>query len=213
MSTDLQILEDHEAHAPHPRVIIKLQALQKIKCFADICPGEVNGFGLVDRRGNDFIIKDAFLIRQTAGFANVETDPKALNLFIYELAKAGGDPSQITFQWHSHGNGGVFFSGEDVGTIGGYLNDHMASMVINKRGDIRCRLDLFKPFSLSLEVLLMVEISRPEDGMIRKCQEEVRKNVRTAILDGLPFTRKAKPDSGKARETLVNSKLLLEGGG
>ena len=189
---NLKVLGGSQAPFPLPRVFISQEAIQRIKCFVDLCEYEINGFGFVERNGNDFVITDVFLIKQytcTSG-VHVETDSRALNKFVRELVQNNGDASKMRLQWHSHAWSSVFFSDEDVETIGNYMNDFMISLVMNKYGEYRCRLDLFKPFNLSLEVPLLVYINPLPDAFVRCCEEEMKQNVRvkTPILGKL-FTR------------------------
>lgn len=206
--TKLRVLAGHEIPLSLPKVFITLLAFQRIKCFVDICQYEINGLGTVERQGNKFFIEDIFLIEQRVSPGRVVTDPKALNRFIHELVVSGGDPSKIKFQWHSHADVGVFFSLEDVDTIGGYMNDYMISLVMNKRGDYRCRLDLFKPFYLPLEVPLLVKLPRLEANLARQCQEEMRQKVRTFL-----FGRGIRTDVGRGEEVSVDIQDIVEEGG
>ena len=155
-----------------PRVFITLEAVKKIQCFTRLASGEINGLGLVEKRGNDFIITDAFILKQKASGASAEIDPLELNKYVAECE----DPSKLTFQWHSHGDMSVFFSPTDVKTIAGYLGDFTISLVINKQGEYLCRLDLFKPFYLGLKATLLV-IVPVEEGLLSHCQKEIDAKV------------------------------------
>ena len=112
----------------------------------------------------------------------VEMDPKALNRFVYELVRDGGDASSLKFQWHSHVLLPAYFSAEDLETIAGYLNDYMISFVGNQQDEYRCRLDLFKPFQLSLELPLLVRVPPPGQELVRQYQDEIRQLVRVRSL-------------------------------
>lgn len=184
----VKVLSGSQAPVPLPRVFIAQQAIQKIKCFVDLCKYEINGFGFVERVGNDFVIVDVFLLKQytCASGVHVETDPRALNKFVRELVQNGGDASKMRLQWHSHVNMPAYFSAEDVDTIGNYMNDFMISLVMNKYGEYKCRLDLFKPFNLSLEVPLLVRILTLPDALVRDCEEEMTQNVKVGIFRRKP---------------------------
>ena len=206
----MQVLSDEESAIPIPRVFITQLAIQKIKCFVDLCKYEINGFGIVQREGNDFVIEDVFLLKQyTSSFdLRVDVDPKALNDFIYYLVKNNEDASLIRLQWHSHVHAPVIFSGRDIDTIGGYMNDYMISLVMNKYGEYNCRLDLFKPFYLSLEVPLVVKIPLLDEELVRQCQEEMRANVIVKFL-GIPVGgAKSSPD--EIEEVAVNLEDIEE---
>lgn len=158
-----------------PRVLITLEAIKKIKAFVNLVSGEINGLGLVERRGNNFVITDAFILKQKVSQASAEINPLALNQYVGECK----DPSKLKFQWHSHGEGSVFFSSTDVSTIARWLGDFIISMVVNKKGDYLCRLDLFKPFYLGLKVPLWVIIP-VEEELISQCKKEIEAKVEEA---------------------------------
>ncbi len=212
----IRVLSGHETPVAVPKVFIEQTAFQKIKCFVDLCEYEINGLGVVERENNSFIIKDVFTIKQFTddSGAYVKTDPKALNLFIYELVKSGGDASKVRFQWHSHANMPAFFSWEDVDTIGDYMNDYMISSVHNKKGQYRCRLDLFKPFHLSLEVPLFVNIPPLAPSLIQQCQKEIERNVNvvSSNIFGFSRTKPAHTETGNITESQVEARNILIGG-
>lgn len=215
VDSDIHVLSGCETPVPVPKVFIEQGAFQKIKCFVDLCKYEINGLGVVERKRNSFIIKDVFTIKQFTdnNGAHVETDSKALNLFIYELVKNGGDASKVKFQWHSHANMSAFFSPEDINTIGCYMNDFMISLVINKHGQYKCRLDLFKPFNLSLEVPLFVKIPLLAPSLIQQCQKEIERNV-NVVSSILGFSR-TKPAHTEIKDTFgpqVEAKNISTGG-
>lgn len=213
----VKVLEIDESLRHPPRVIMNHLVFQKIKCFVDICDYEINGLGIVERAENDFIVSDVFLLKQitTADGLHVDMDSKALNLFIYEMVEKGGDPSKVRFQWHSHADGPVFFSPEDISTIAGYMNDFMVSLVMNKSGEYRCRLDLFKPFHLSLEVPVIIWLSPPPERLINHCQEEIRRLVTVkGSRFGIPTSRQAPVQDGKyAGVVSIPAEDFLEKGG
>jgi len=158
-----------------PRVFITLQAMKKIQCFTLLASGEINGLGSVEKRGNDFIITDAFILKQKTSATSAEIDPMALNKYVGECE----DPSKLTFHWHSHVNMTVGFSPDDIGTIAGWLGNYMINLVINKKGDYICRLDLFKPFHLGLKVPLLV-ILPLEQELLSNCWKEIDSKVEEA---------------------------------
>lgn len=197
-SSSVKILEGVAAAAHSPRIIIELETLQKLKCFIDLCPYEISGLGIVEALGDIFFIKEVFLLPQITAdnCSYVELDSKALNRFVYDLVKIGKDPSQLTFQWHSHAYSPVFFSPTDVKTIQEYLCDYMISLVINKFGEYRLRFDLFRPCRLSLYMELWVKIPTwsVDFELARRCRDEITSNVRII---------KVKPkDSKKSRKKL-----------
>ena len=179
----ISLLED--ALSDPPRVCIGLETFKKIISFVRVARGEVNGMGIVKKIGNDFLISDAFILKQNAGAAHAEIDPMALNRLVAECE----DYDKLRFQWHSHVNMPAEFSGVDTATIAnyaGYFGDFMISFVGNKQGEYSCRLDLFKPFYAGFEVPLTVFVPLEPD-LIDRCREEVRDKVRGDVLSNLFF--------------------------
>jgi len=158
-----------------PRVFITLEAVKKIQCFTQLASGEINGLGIVEKKRNDFIITNAFILKQKVSRASAEIDPMALNQYVAECE----DPSKLVLQWHSHGDGPVYFSRRDIATISGWLGDYIISLVVNKKGDYLCRLDLFKPFYIGLKVPLLV-ILPLEETLFSYCRKEIELKVEEA---------------------------------
>lgn len=192
-----RLLSGDESPTPAPRVFITLTAYRKLRCFVNLCPYEINGLGAVLRQGNDFLIYEIFLLKQytDANGVHVEIDDMALNQFIFQLVKNDGDPSAIRCQWHSHVNMPAYCSAENLDTIAGYMNDFMISMVLNKRGDCHCRLDIFKPVKLSLETPLSIVIPAPAEEIVAACCKEMEKNV----VVRRPFLSRVIRTKGKVR--------------
>lgn len=165
-----------------PEVFITLKAIKKIECFVRQAPGEVNGLGIVEERGNDLIVIDAFTLPEEVSPGSADyTD--AFNDFLTDFAVNGGDPAKLRFQWHSHGNIPAFFSPEDLETIENCLGDYRISLVVNKEKQYLCRLDIFKPlrltFFMPLRVILpKLPVISIEKETIKECEEEMTRNVR-----------------------------------
>jgi len=176
-----------------PVIVITNKAFRKIKYLVDLCEYEISGFGTVERTDqNVFLIDNIFITKQFTSTSgdHVETDSEALNHFIYDLISKGGDPSKIKFQWHSHANIEAFFSSEDIDTIGNYTNDFMISFVINKKGQCSCRLDIFKPFNLSLELPLFVKIpALYSDSLREQYRREIEDNVHVKFSPGIQVSK------------------------
>lgn len=214
---DVTVLGGSDVTIPHPKVCITQLAIQKIKCFVDLCEYEINGFGIVEKEGNDFVIKDVFLVKQVTHDLNmhVKTDKDALNDLIYRIVKGGGCASSIKFQWHSHVHMQAYFSPEDVDTIEGYMNDVMISLVMNKRGEYQCRLDLYKPFRLSLNTPLFVQMPNLEESVVQKCAEEMVRNVKVKkTICKIPVWEKdIKPHENDLESMPVIAENIQEKGG
>ncbi len=168
--SQVALIQGHEKAFEDFRVVISFDAFQKMMFFVDSCPYEISGFGIVEESGSTLSIKEVFLVKQSTSSQglHVETDQKAFNEFVGRLAKNGGDPGKLKFQWHSHANSRVFFSCEDVDTIRAYLCDYMISCVLNKKGEHRCRIDIFKPLKVSLDSPLHIQLPEVSDDLKKR---------------------------------------------
>jgi hypothetical protein len=141
-------------------VKLDLLASEKLKLYVANAEGEISGFAKVelDRFTDSFIVKDVVLLKQESGFANTVLDEKAISEFTSEIIKQGGDPSEYRCWWHSHGEMETFWSGTDTATIDSLdldsdINNWWLSLVTNKKGDFKSRIDVFSPVRYTVEDL------------------------------------------------------------
>ncbi len=167
---------------PVPRVYIPLEVLQKIRAYVALCPVEINGFGIVKRSGNDFIVTDAFILSQSVTSVTAEVDMEGHHAFLYDLISSGGDPATIRLQWHSHVEMDAYCSGTDMATIERSRADYMISLVLNKQGEQYCRLDVFTPVRLGYAVNLEVVIPDAPASMYDACKAEIAEKVKVKNL-------------------------------
>lgn len=164
-------MDPSAAAFPMPKVVIPMSVLSKIFRYAAVADNEIGGIGFLEERGEELYVSEAFLLPQKASEVEMVLDDMALNAFVGDC----DTPELIRMQWHSHGFGSVFFSGQDVGTIAKYDMPYAVSIVVNKNFDIRCRIDIFKPLYVCLEAVVFVELSN--DLSLDAVREEVAKVV------------------------------------
>lgn len=180
----IHMLLGHNALKSPPRVIIDFYAFQKIKMYIDLCPDEINGLAMVDEMGGDLLITAPFILKQFSAREglHVEHNHLEFNRCVTEMVKRNEDPARIKCQWHSHAWIGAFFSGEDIDTLRGYSCDYMISLVMNKRGEHKCRLDIFRPLCFGFDVKLFVRIPKAHEGLLKACQEDIDAKVSYSFL-------------------------------
>jgi len=191
MDNRISLLDNIKALYDPPKVFITLEAITKIKCFVHLASGEINGLGRVEKRKNDLVVVDSFILKQKVSGGSAKINPMALNRFVAEYE----DPSKLNFQWHSHVNIETEFSSADIDTIKEYLNDFMISLVINKQGEYSCRLDLYNPFYVGFKVPLLV-ILPIEEKLLKYCQKRMDEEVEERGIASLkkkvpPIVRKS----------------------
>lgn len=118
-----------------PEVVITELAYKKIMHWVDISPIEVSGLGKVIFEDNQFIITDAFLVKQKNTESSTEMDGASIAKLMYETKDI---PGHLNFWWHSHVNMGAFWSGTDYQTIQDLsANGFLVATVFNKKRDMR----------------------------------------------------------------------------
>jgi hypothetical protein len=185
-------------------ILISVTAYMKMKAWIDMARGEVSGLGSVsevrDRNGEltSFIIDDIYLLKQQCGSADTLLDNEAVGQFLFETAKEGLDTSKIKLWWHSHGTLSVFWSTTDEQCIRDLSNSsYMISLVSNKEGKSLTRLDVYKPFHITLNDF-QLQMHYPEDpDTIQFCLNEFKKKVTESTLT--PIQDRLIPEPGQDR--------------
>ena len=160
-----------------PRVLILPEPFERLKLYIELCPWEVSGLGIVDQVENDFVIRDIFITRQWNYSAFTEMYPEDLSRVLIEMVKEGKDPNQIKLWWHSHAEMDVFWSQIDDYTSRN-LGQYLISLVGNKAGKFRCRLDVSEPVRLTVDNLSFeVNDGHPASIDHGRLRHEVEKEI------------------------------------
>lgn len=162
-----------------PKVFISSEANAKMNFYVNNVTAEVSGLGIISQKEGIFLIEDIYIFKQEVTAIDTVLDQKEIAMLIVKMVKNGQDPSKLRLWWHSHDNMPVFWSVTDDNTISSFrkTTDWFISIVKNKTGENLCRLDLFKPFSITLETPLNV-LSPILDG---KKQEELLSEIATKV--------------------------------
>ena len=168
------------------KVYIDARAKEKLGHYVALAKGEVSGLGLVtemrDDKGNlvGFMVDDLCLLRQVSGSASTELDDAAVAALLTELDGDGADIGRVRLWWHSHGDLGVFWSTTDEECAAGLANSrYFVSIVVNKKGDVKCRVDLYDPFRVVMDDV-PVETLMPDFGLLEQCKAEFAEKVTEA---------------------------------
>ncbi len=175
-------------------VRIDLVARQKWDHWVALAKGEVGALGLVEDTDDGPVVTDLFLVKQVCTQASTDLDPDDVARLMVEM-EAEGRADQLRAWFHSHGTLNVFWSGTDDRTIAGFCSDlPFVSIVTNKRGEVRARVDLFQPVRITLDEL-PVEVRLPDPCMEEECRLEFIEKVteKTAMVlpgpgTGMPFS-------------------------
>jgi len=168
----------HEELPKLPEVLITLAAKKKLDAYIRSIDIEISGLGVVEKQNeNTLIITDILLFKQECTSSDTKLQNKDLSNFLVKLVEEGKDTSTIKLWWHSHHCLGCFWSPTDIHTISLFKkSDYFVSIVGDSSQNYLCRLDIFKPLRITLEVPLKLVI--PEDPVLTaKIQKEVDQKV------------------------------------
>ncbi len=160
---------------PGFRVSIDAEALERIWHWTNFAKGEFSCLGSVS---DELHVHDVQLFEQTCTASSTDMDQVALAKFLCGQLH----PERVRAWIHSHGNLNVFWSPQDDHCIEGLENDTvLVSIVVNKRREMKCRVDLWHPVRLTLDDL-MVEVRVPRYGLKAECEAAFRDLVTEAPL-------------------------------
>jgi hypothetical protein len=169
------------------RVYIDPEEYQKLCTWVEMAKGEISFLGLLDEyRGAPYISK-LYLPKQQNTGATTSMDEGVVGRLLYDLGKEGLD-GKLRCWIHSHANMEVFWSGTDTGTIEGFQSDDVfVSVVVNKKGKYKVRLDVFTPLRFVVEDLSL-EVAIPEYDVKSECEAAFKENVSEGALPGAKIT-------------------------
>lgn len=144
--------------------------------------GEIGWLSYVTRDKNEFTLVDVFVPPQEVSSTSVDVDSRKFHEVTQQIIDRYGDekaffeilPNLRGF-CHSHCNMSVYWSGTDEDGINGLANDEfLVSIVMNKKSEIRARIDLFKPLRIAIDnVPVTIDYSESD----KELEEIVKKNV------------------------------------
>lgn len=169
------------------KIILTKKAELKLKYFVDLTPGEISGLGKTRIKDEEIIVEDIIIFEQTCTSASTIIEDGAQAKFLFELMKKEEDPSNWNLWWHSHASMGVFWSTTDDATIKDHREQtHIISLVTNKKGEFKARLDIFpkdeSPFSKFLFHTVDLEVQREDlwdEKLYAHCMKEIEKKIKT----------------------------------
>jgi len=163
-------------HSAISQVWIDLVAHEKLWAWTRMAKGEVSMLGLVEDAADGPAITDLFLIRQTCTSSSTDMDQGDVARLLTELA-AEGIEGQLRAWVHSHAEMEVFWSNTDDRCIEGLQgNPYTVSVVVNRKGDVRARIDVFHPIRVVIDDV-PVNLRVPNMGLDAYCASEFQAKV------------------------------------
>jgi proteasome lid subunit RPN8/RPN11 len=169
---------------------ITQKAYNKLFGYVVSTPQEVSGLGIVEEvQGIGVAITDVYLLDQVCGPASTELDPLAVSKLLIELSKQGKEKNLLCW-WHSHADMGVFWSGTDNTTIQGLKSgSYFVSIVVNKRFDMKARIELYSPVSISLDDI-PVKVLPDITDIPQDIKDEINAKVASIPIPTNPFIQR-----------------------
>jgi len=164
-----------------PTIYIDFMAKNKLDLYIGCCDEEISGLGKVEKVNGKFFIKDIILLPQEVTSSSTDLDEKALDEFTLEMIEKGESLLNYKLWWHSHVNMSTFWSGTDTGTIEKFRNGWFLSIVGNKSGSYKTRLDLFDPFRYHFDDLDLSVIVPPIPEMKEMIEAEIKEKVKRKV--------------------------------
>lgn len=163
------------------QVWISPEVNERLWNWVDMAKGEVSMLGLVEECEDGPCITDVFLVKQTCTAASTDMDQTEVARLMFDLAAAGME-SGLRAWIHSHGVMQAFWSTTDDATIEGFgFEPYAVSLVVNKNGDVKARVDLFEPIRCTIDDI-PVRIKLPALDLEDDCEQVFRTNVREETL-------------------------------
>ena len=206
------------------KVNLSVQAYQKMKIWVQMAQGEISWLGTVSESRNKdgqfeaFLIEDIHLLKQVCSGAHTSLDDESVGQFLAEIVRKGEDISKIKAWIHSHGSLKCFWLNTDEDCISGLANSsYLISLVTNKDGNILARIDIFRPFHVTVDNVA-VEVFYEEGDQLRDfCTKEFKAKVTESfflqagpVQQSFPGTTEIDQKVEELEEKVSSGRISLE---
>jgi len=176
------------------KVAMSPEVLTRLQAYIDTAKGEISGLGEVEQDGSIFTVTKLYLFKQECSSADTTLSQEDIANFLVEAVQAGADPSNLRLWWHSHVNMSCFWSGTDRDTIERFKLPWLVSIVGNKKGEYKARLDMLEPFGLTLDGLPLSMTADPQ--LLEEVAAEVKEKVTVVNIPVQGYYTVAKSAAG-----------------
>jgi len=159
-------------------VLIEQENTVKEFDYADDSPADIENEAYLE-------IYDVEILPQSVSQVHSSIDQDTLAKFLFNKLKQGRKVEDYKVWWHSHNDMDSFFSAGDIDTIQNSTEfPYLISIVSNQEGDIKSRLDVFKPVRLATEIDIQIE-DMEDDNLRKLCQKQIQQKIKTkeSIID------------------------------
>ncbi len=162
------------------KIKITREAYLKLRYYTECCDTEISGLGKVRETPEGFEIYSIEILNQDVSFAHSSLNDEDLAKFLQEKLKTNEKISDYKVWWHSHVYMDSYFSPIDDRTIDGSTEfPYMISIVTNKMKKDLIRLDLHKPFRLTIPIEKLEIILEEDEHLKNQCLKEIEEKVKT----------------------------------
>lgn len=166
------------------QVFLTHELEQKLTYLTKHCNNEIGGVLLGNMNKGNLVIDDVIVPKQTVSGGHVDMNATAVADAIAPLIKKNPKIAQrVKGWWHSHYNFGTHWSHKDEETIESLVNfmNFCVSINTNQDGNILIRLDINKPFCLSLDELDYDVLHEKSEKIETWCKKEIEKKIEQKV--------------------------------
>ena len=149
------------------------------RCSSQTWGTEIGGMAvtLQDKDG-DWKIQDPVIMKQEVSQALCELDKTELAQYYSKMAMKYKNHNMRFCWWHSHAEMSAFWSGTDKNTIDEYEDGDLSfALVVNCKEEYKCRVSVWKPFTIHEDIDLTIQGTDNAKYKIPKAvQTEVEKH-------------------------------------
>ena len=145
------------------------------RCASDKWGTEIGGMAVtIQDKDDDWEIKAPVIMKQEVGGGSCDLDKTELAEYYSKMAMKYKNKNMRFCWWHSHAKMNAFWSGTDTSTIDEYKDGDLSfALVVNVKGDYKCRVSLCKPFVVHQDVELNIINDISGYKIPRKIETEV----------------------------------------
>ena len=146
------------------------------RCSSDKWGTEIGGMAVVlQDKDDDWKIQDPMIIKQEVSASLCELDKTELAQYYSRMDTKYKKKNMRFCWWHSHAKMSAFWSGTDTNTIDEYEDGDLSfALVVNVKEEYKCRVSVWKPFTMHEDVELNI-LDQEED------QYKIPKTIATEV--------------------------------
>ena len=145
------------------------------RCASDKWGTEIGGMAVTrQNKDGDWQIIDPVIMKQEVSAALCELDKTELAQYYSKMAMKYKKDNIRFCWWHSHAKMSAFWSGTDTNTIDEYEDGDLSfALVVNVKEEYKCRVSVWKPFTMHEDVELNIIGAKEGYKIPKKIEKEV----------------------------------------